>query len=432
MDELHPRIEEREAPDGATPPGPTRPPPAGPRRSVLRPVFWVGLVLVLLAALVTWIHMRPAPRVPTGRFTLNGPMPVVDAAATKGNIAITDSALGTVSALATVTVQSQVAGQLVAVDFKEGQEVDKGALLAQIDPRLFQATLDQYSAQLQRDQAVLNKDRVDLARYQKLASQNAIAKQQAEDQEYVVRQDEGTVKLDQALVDNARINLGYCRIVSPIAGRIGLRQVDPGNYVQVGGSTGIAVITQMKPISVIFSLPEDELPAVMERLADKAVLPVTAYDRSGTAKLAEGTLSAVDSAIDTTTGTVKLRARFANANEALFPNQFVNAQLLVNTLKDATVIPIAAVQRGQPGTYVFVINPDDTVSVRKITLGPQNGEQVAVTNGLAPGDRVVVDGADKLRDGSKVALRSEAGAAAAADPAASHGQKSRPPRGNRP
>jgi multidrug efflux system membrane fusion protein len=405
MDELHPRVDEQDPKEDAHRPGAREPVPA--RRSIWRPVFWVGLVLVLLAALIAWLHSRPGPKAPTGRFAVGGPMPVVDATAKKGDINITYNALGTVTPLATVTVQSQVAGQLTEVGFKEGQEVKRGDFLAQIDPRPYQAQVDQYIGQLQRDQATLNKDRIDLARYQKLAAQNSIAHQQADDQEYVVRQDEGTVKLDQALLDNAKVNLGYTRIVSPINGRIGLRLVDPGNFVQVGTAGGLAVITQMQPISVVFTLPEDELPAVMKRLGGGAVLPVTAYDRGNTTKLADGKLSAIDSSIDTTTGTVRLRAEFANPDEILFPNQFVNARLLIDTLKDTTVIPTAAVQRGQPGTFVFMIKPDDTVTLRIVKLGPQDGEQVAVTDGLAPGDRIVMDGADKLHEGSKIVLREE-------------------------
>ena len=405
MDELHPRVREKDDKDEAPRPG-TRG-PVRARRSLWRPVIWIGLVLVLVAGLAYWLHSRPGPRAPAGRFGAGAAMPVVDATAAKGDIDITYTALGTVTALATVTVQSQVAGQLTEVGFKEGQELKKGDFLAQIDPRPFQAQLDQYTGQLLRDQALLNKDRIDLARYQKLAAQNSIARQQADDQEYVVRQDEGTVKLDQALVDNAKVNLGFTRIVAPLSGRIGLRLVDPGNYVQIGAAGGLAVIAQMQPISVLFTLPEDELPAVMKRLRAGATLPVTAYDRSDSTKLADGTLTAVDSAIDTTTGTVKLRADFPNDDESLFPNQFVNARLLIDTLKDTTVIPSAAVQRGQPGTFVYLIKSDDTVTVRKIKLGPQDGERIAVRDGLAVGDRVVVDGADKLREGSKIVLRQE-------------------------
>jgi membrane fusion protein, multidrug efflux system len=389
-----------------------RKPPAV-RGVTRRPAFLVVLFLVVLAALAWWVHTRPAPQAPPGRFAgTNAPMPVVAQAVTKGDIPVVDEALGTVTPLATVTVTTQIAGQIVDVAFTEGQEVKKGDVLVQIDPRPYQAALDQAVGTLERDQASLAEARLDLARYQKLAEQNSIARQQAEDQLYVVQQDEGTVKLDQAQVENARLNLNYCRIVAPVAGRIGLREVDPGNYVQVSSSTTIAVITQMQPITVIFTLPEDELPQVMKRLAGGAKLPVTAYDRSNTDKLDDGTLSAVDSQIDPTTGTVKLRAEFPNQDEALFPNQFVNARLLVDTVTGTAIIPSAAVQRGQPGTFVYLVKPDDTVTVQKITLGPQSGDNIAVTQGLSPGDKIVVDGADKLREGAKVILRTEQGAAA--------------------
>jgi membrane fusion protein, multidrug efflux system len=393
------------------------------RTSRWKPILWIGLVLLIAAGIAWWIHSRPAPQVQGGRFNTGGAMPVVVAAATTGDINITYNALGTVTALATVTVQTQIAGQLVDVAFQEGQEVKKGDVLAQIDPRPYQAALDQYSGQLARDQAALGQAQMDLVRYKKLAEQNSIARQQADDQEFLVHQDEGTVKLDQAQVDNAKLNLSYCRIVAPIAGRIGLRLVDPGNYVMVGNTGGIAVMTQMQPVSVIFTLPEDELPTVMKRMGAGAKLAVTAFDRGGTRKLADGTLSAVDSSIDTTTGTVRLRAQFDNKDEALFPNQFVNAQLLINTLTGATVIPTAAVQRGQPGTFVYIVKPDDTVSVQKITLGPQDGERVAVKSGLAAGDRVVIDGADRLKEGGKITLRTESAAPADAQPA---------PKGQRP
>ncbi len=403
MDEL--RVDpERKAREGQ--------PPQTARTLTRRPYFWVGLILLVLAALAWWVHTRPAPQAPGGRFAANGAaMPVVAQAVTKGDVPVTYDALGTVTPLATVTVTTQIAGQIVSVPFTEGQEVKKGDVLAQIDPRPYQAALDQQTGQLERDQASLAEARIDLARYQKLAEQNSIARQQAEDQVYVVQQDEGTVKLDQAMVDNARLNLGYCRIVAPLDGRIGLREIDPGNYVQVSASTAIAVITQMKPITVVFTVPEDELPQIMKRLAAGAKLPVTAYDRSNTDKLGDGTLSAVDSAIDPTTGTVKLRAEFPNTDEALFPSQFVNARLLIDTVQDTAVIPSAAVQRGQPGTFVYLVKADDTVSVQKVTLGPQSGDTIAVSQGLSPGDKIVVDGADKLREGAKVVLRTEQGTA---------------------
>jgi multidrug efflux system membrane fusion protein len=389
----------------------TERPPVRPRKGRLRPAIWIGVVLLVLAALAWWVHERPARKAPGGRFG-QGTSPVVPATAQTGDVDITYDALGTVTALATVTVNTQIAGQLVDVAFKEGQDVNKGDYLAQIDPRPYQATLDQYTGQLLRDQALLDEAKIDFARYQKLAAQNSIARQQAEDQEYVVQQDQGTVKLDQALVDNAKLNLSYCRIVSPVTGRVGLREVDPGNYIQVTNTTPIAVITEMRPITVIFTLAEDELPKVLKRLHAGATLPVTAYDRSNTTKLGDGTLTAVDSTIDDTTGTVKLRAEFANADETLFPNQFVNVELLIDTLKGATVIPTAAVQRGAPGTFVYVIKSDNTVSLQTVTLGPQQGEQVAVTKGLSPGDRVVVDGADKLKQGAKVTIHQETAAPA--------------------
>jgi multidrug efflux system membrane fusion protein len=386
-------------------------------RSRLRPVLWLGLVVLLAVALGWWIHTRPGPKTPTGRFAGNGPMPVVAGLAQAGDIHIIDNALGSVTPLATVTVTTQIAGVITDVGFKEGQEVKKGDFLVQIDPRPYQAALDQAAGQLLRDQASLEMAKTDLVRYQRLAEQNSIARQQSEDQKYIVDQDAGTVKLDQAQLDNAKLNLAYCRVVAPISGRIGLRQVDIGNYVQVGSSaTAIAVITQMQPITVEFTLPEDDLPKVMKRLQGGATLPVAAYDRSNTTKLADGTLSAVDSAIDPATGTIKLRAEFANTDEALFPSQFVNARLLIDTLTGVTVIPTAAVQRGQPGTFVYVIKPDSTVALTKITLGPQEGEQVAVTEGLSTGDKMVVDGADKLRDGAKVSLRQESAATDAAAP----------------
>ena len=377
-----------------------------------RSALWIAIVLAGLAALVWWIHSRPAPKAPAGRFGSSGPMPVVAATAVTGDIDITYDALGSVTPLATVTVQTQIAGQILDVAFKEGQEVKLGDFLVQIDPRPYQAALDQATGQLVRDQAALSEARTDLARYQRLAQQNAIARQQAEDQVFVVGQDEGTVKLDQAQIENAKLNLFYCRIVAPVTGRIGLREVDQGNYVQVGTTTAIAVIAQLQPMSVIFTLPEDELPAVMKRVRGGAHLPVTALDRSNTTKIADGTLFAVDSAIDPTTGMVKLRAEFANDDEALFPSQFVNARLLIDTLTGATVIPTAAVQRGQPGTFVYLVKPDNTVSMQKVTLGPQQGERVAVTQGVAPGDKVVIDGTDKLRDGAKVVLRQESNTAA--------------------
>lgn len=384
------------------------------RRPVWQRILWILVIVLLLGGLVYWLVERPAGPTRTGRGGLPPP-PVVVAAATRGDVKVIDSELGTVTPLATVALQTQIAGQLTEVAFKEGQSVKKGDFLAQIDPRPYQAALDQAQGQLLKDQASLKQAQVDLARYKTLAAQDSIAKQTADDQEWLVHQDEGQVKVDEALVDNAKLNLAYCRIVSPATGRIGLRGIDPGNYVTVAESTSLAVVTQMQPITVVFLLPEDDLPAVLKRLHDGAILTVTATDRSGRIALGSGTLIAVDSQIDPTTGTVKLKAQFANDDETLFPQQFVNVALLVDTLTNTIVIPNAAVQRGAPGTFAYLVGPDDTVAVRKIKLGPVDGENVAVLDGLSPGDRVVVDGADKLREGIKVKIGSPNAAARTSD-----------------
>jgi multidrug efflux system membrane fusion protein len=287
--------------------------------------------------------------------------------------------------------------------------------LAQVDDRPYVALKEQYEGQLAHDQGLLAQAQMDLKRYQMLAAQNSIARQQAEDQIYIVEQDQGTVKADQALIDAQKLNIAYCHIVSPVTGRVGLRLVDPGNYVQPNSTTGIAVVTQLQPISVIFTIPEDDLPEIMPQLNADTKLQVTAFDRASVKKLGTGEVSAVDSQIDTTTGTVKVRAQFDNAERALFPNQFVNAQLLVKTLQNAVTVPAGAVQRGSPGAtpggamgaYVYLVNSDNTVSVRQIKVGPtyvnaNNASMTTITSGLAAGDRVVTDGADRLRDGLHV------------------------------
>ncbi|HIJ63440.1 MAG TPA: efflux RND transporter periplasmic adaptor subunit, partial [Rhodospirillaceae bacterium] len=306
-------------------------------------------------------------------------------------------------------VRTQIAGQLIEVAYKEGQEVKTGDFLAQIDPRPYQRQLDQYQGQLQRDGALLAEARINLERYRTLVRQDSIARQQLDTQESLVKQYEGVVETDKAMVDTAKLNLTYCHIVAPISGRVGLRQVDPGNYAQTNDTNGIVVITQMHPISVIFTLPEDNLPAVMKRLAAGASLPVTAFDRSHSTRLGQGMLTTVDNQIDTSTGTVKLRAVFDNADNLLFPNQFVNVRLLVDTLTDQVSIPAAAVQRGAPGTFVYLVKPDNTVAVKPVTLGPGSGDSVSVSDGLDAGDQVVVDGADKLKDGAQITLPAEGG-----------------------
>jgi multidrug efflux system membrane fusion protein len=386
-----------------------------PRRRIWGRLIWLLIGLAVVGA-VAWVVFRPhaAPRAPTGRFSSDQPMPVATATAETGDLPIVRSALGTVTPLATVTVRTQISGQLMQIAFTEGQTVDKGDFLAQIDPRPYQNALDQVQGQLLRDQALLDNAQVDLARYRKLVAQDSIARQQLDTQVGLVHQYEGTVKTDQALVSNAQLNLVYCRIVAPINGRVGLRQVDLGNYVQTSDTNGIIVITQLKPISVIFTLPEDSLPAVLKRMQSGATLQVAIYDRTQSVKLATGTLATVDNQIDTSTGTVKLRAQFDNNDESLFPNQFVNTELLVDTQHGATIVPTAAIQRGAPGTYVYALGPDLTVAVRPVKLGPSDGERVAIQEGLAPGDKVVTDGADRLRDGAKVTIPDAAPAASAA------------------
>jgi multidrug efflux system membrane fusion protein len=312
---------------------------------------------------------------------------------------------------------------LIKVDFKEGQDVKKGDLLAEIDPRPFEAVLAQAKGQLARDEALLKGAQVDLTRYQGLAAQNAVPHQTLDTQVALVAQDQGTVEADRASVNAAEVNLQYCRILSPLDGRVGLRLVDQGNYVTPGDTNGLVVITQLQPISVLFTLPEDNLQVVLKRMQAGAALPVTAYDRSGANKIADGVLQTFDSQIDPTTGTIKARALFPNQEKALYPNQFVNVGLLVDTHKDVTVMPTPGIQRGSPGTFVYLVNADSTVSVRKVVLGVTDGERVEVRSGLAPGDRIVVDGADKLRDGAKIDVRAEANNDKAPGPAKPSGRK---------
>ena len=398
---------------------PTAPPSIDSRRGG-RTRIGVGLIVVI-ALIVAAYEFVPWPhtgRQPAGRQL--PPQPVGAATIGQGDVRVVVNALGTVTPIATVTVQTQINGQLQEVGFTEGQLVKKGDFLAQIDPRPYQLLQAQYEGQLAHDQGLLAQAQVDLARYQKLAEQNSIARQQYEEQIYIVQQDQGTVKLDQAQIDQQKLNVLYCRIVSPVSGRVGLRLVDPGNYVQTTNSTGIAVVTQMQPITVIFPIPEDDLPQIVPQLNAGTTLQVAAYDRANVKLLATGRVIALDSQIDTTTGTVKVRAQFDNPDYALFPNQFVNAQLLVRTLHDVVTIPTAAIQRGAPGTYVYVINGDSTVSVRPISLGPTDGPMAAVNSGLSVGERAVIDGMDRLRDGARVTVPGTPGqgqAPAAAAPA---------------
>ncbi|MEP9365955.1 MdtA/MuxA family multidrug efflux RND transporter periplasmic adaptor subunit [Xanthobacter sp. VNH20] len=388
---------------------------------------WSFLVFLALLALVgAGFLIRPQETAkPGGRNGLAGmPVPVATALAQTGSMPVTLTALGTVTPLTTVTVKTQISGRLINLFFTEGQEIQAGAPLAEVDPRPYEAALKQAQGQLARDQAQLKNAQLDLNRYSQLVAKNAASQQQVDTQQALVQQYQGTVEMDEAQVRTAELNLEYCHITAPVTGRVGLRQVDRGNYVQAGDSTGIAVITQIKPITVLFSLPEDKVPQVLKRLNSGADLPVVVYDRNRRAALATGKLVTIDNQVDVTTGTVKLKAQFDNADEALFPSQFVNVDLLVDTLTNVTVIPSAAVQRGAPGTYVYLVQPDNTVSVRKVTLGPSDASRIVVTQGLAPGDKVVVDGADKLREGAKIS-EPDAAAGTRPGPAAGEGSERR-------
>ena len=396
-----------------TQPTQLKPPPATPppRRSKARIRLLVfGLILLGLAAVWFWV-IRPRasqqqqPAQFGRRAFMNSAMPVGIAVAEKGDIPVMFEGLGTVTPLATVTVKTQINGQLTQIAFKEGQLVKKGDFLAQIDPRLYQAQLEQSQGQLVRDQALLADAKLDLARYQKLAAQDSIAFQQVDTQQATVKQDEGNVLVDQAQIDTAKVNLVYCHIQSPVEGVVGIRQVDEGNYVQTSDPNGIVVITQMQPMSVIFTIPEDKISQVTKRLHDGATLPATAYDRTDTTEIASGTLATTDNQVDTSTGTVKLRAMFPNDKEELFPQQFVNARLLVDSLKDEVVVPTSAIQLGAPGSYVYVVNnSDSTVSIRVVKTGPSDGQRTAILSGLELGETVVTDGVDRLYDGAKVQL----------------------------
>lgn len=333
-----------------------------------------------------------------------------------GDMPVVLQGLGTVTPLATVSVRSQINGYLTKIGFREGQMVKEGDFLAQIDPRPYEALLAQYQGQLARDQALLQNSKLDLQRYQTLNRQDSISKQNVDTQAALVKQNEGTVAADQALVDQQKLNLTYARIVSPVDGRVGLRQVDLGNYI-TAGSTNIVVVTQLHPISVVFTLPEDDVARVMRRVREGAKLTVRAYDRSDQHEIATGSLDTVDNQIDTTTGTVKLRAMFENGDESLFPNQFVNARLTVETIRNAPLVPTAAILRGTPGTYVYLMDGDDKVTVRPIKTGETDGVNTVVVSGLNPGDRVVTDGTDRLREGAPVRVVGHTSGPQAAGPA---------------
>lgn len=376
-------------------------------------VIAVGLMIGLL------VHLRHKQESAAGlaRNGQNGPVAVSVATAASGDIQLRIPALGTVTPLATVIVRAQVSGVLQKILYTEGQTVHRGDSLAQIDPRPYEAALQQMQGNLRRDQALLADAKLDLKRYEGLVKEDSIAEQQLDTQRALVDQYSGSVEADQGQVKTASVNLGYTHVAAPVTGRVGLRQVDEGNYVTPGDANGIVVINQLQPITVIFTIPEDNVTALMRQLHAGAVLTVEAYDRTHSAKLADGRLLTVDNEIDVTTGTVKLRAQFENADALLFPNQFVNVLLLQELLHDQVIIPNAAVRRGAPNgvltTFVYVVGADRTVKVRPVTLGVVDGERVAVAKGLAVGETVVTAGGDRLRDGAQVQLPNEAGAAPA-------------------
>jgi membrane fusion protein, multidrug efflux system len=399
----------------------------GSRTREFKRYLIAAVLLAAVAAVVVWrlsLLGQQAQQRPRGRFG-GATQPVGVSTVGTHDIRVVLDELGTVTPLATITVQTQISGLLMQLGFQEGQIVKQGQLIAQIDPRPYQAALDQYEGQLVRDQAALKEAQMDLQRYDDLVKHDAVARQTEEDQRWVVAQDVGTVKLDQAQVDAQKLNLVYCHIATPVTGRVGIRLVDPGNYIETGSTTGIVVVTQLDPISVLFTVPEDVVQTVLQQAHD-GKLPVVAYDRANVKELASGTLSAVDTQVDTTTGTVKLRAMFQNANNALFPQQFVNVRLLVNTLHDVVAVPQTAVQTGSTGSFVYLLTDGDIVKVRPVQLGPQDGDLIAVEGGLGVGDRVVTDGTDQLRDGTHVTIMDTAAHARRAAPSSAPGRKRRP------
>lgn len=370
------------------------------------------LIIALGAGGGVFYYLRNDPSASTSAgagkppFGAGRVMPVVAVPVRTGDINVFLNALGTVTPRNIVTVRSRVDGELKRLTFREGQTVKTGDLLAEIDPRSFQVQLTQAEGQYAKDQALLQNARLDLERYRTLFRQEAASRQQLDTQEALVRQYEAALKIDQGQLDNAKLQLSYTRITAPVTGRVGLRQVDPGNLIRSGDTNGLLVITQEKPITAIFSLPEDHIGSVMEGLQGKQPLKVAAFDRDQKNKLAGGILLTADNQIDTTTGTVRLKAQFANDDGKLFPNQFVNIKLLLETRNDATLVPAAAIQRGAQGTFVYVVKDDKSVTIRPVKTGPLDGDRIAIDSGLASGELVVVDGADKLREGSKVTLTS--------------------------
>jgi membrane fusion protein, multidrug efflux system len=400
----------RETPKRESAPPPYRPETGEPHR--WRPWLLIASVVIIAAFVFFHYHNKKAPAGGDGTDAAGAkggkgkgqgaPVPVLAATAATKDVGVYLNGLGTVAPLTTVTVKSRVDGQLLKINFQEGQMVSAGQVLAELDPRPFQVQLMQAEGQKAKDEAALHNAQVDLQRYQTLYAQDSIAKQQLDTQVATVQQGQATIQSDQAQIESAKLNLTYARITAPAAGRVGLRQVDVGNIVHAADANGVVVITQLQPIDVVFTLPADQIPQVLPQVHAGQVLPVDAYDRDLKHQLATGKLLAVDNQIDSTTGTVRLKSVFANQNEALFPDQFVNARLLVNTIHNAVTVPVAAIQRSPQTTFVYAIKADHTVESRNVTVGITEGDDTVIQQGVAAGDLLVIDGVDKLRPGMKV------------------------------
>jgi multidrug efflux system membrane fusion protein len=399
---------------------------AAARRPWYRRAAWVwALVAVILVGIVL-AHLSKSASTSKSAAKGSAPQAVRVAQASLGDMPETLTELGTVTPISTVTVLPQLSGYLTQVGYREGQDVAKGQFLAQIDPRQYEIDLRQAQASLGKDQAALEQAQADLARYQQLRTQKAIAEQTVADQEFLVRQDAAQVQSDHAQIAQYQLDLAYCHITAPIAGRVGLRLVDPGNYVTASSSPGIVVITTMKPTTVEFTVAQNDIGRVIERVRTGASLPVTALSSDNSRVIATGTLYALANQMATSTGTVTLRARFANADEALFPSEFVSVRMLVDTLHGAVLVPDTAVLNGAPGDYVYLVNANHSVSAHKVTLGPSDGRNTAILAGLAAGDTVVTDGTDRLNDGARISVAPAAsGASGAAGGAAAPASRAR-------
>ena len=411
--------------------------------------WWLWIVILAVVAIGIWYYRghstseagaTAAPgaggKGKGGAGAAGMTVPVVVATAQKGDLPVYLIGLGSVAAFNTVTVRSRVDGQIVKVNFTEGQFVHAGDALIEIDPRPYQVMLEQAEGQLAKDQAQLHDVQVDFERYTLLFNEGVIPKQQVDTQQAQVGQFQGAIKADQATIDNAKLQLVYARITAPISGRVGLRLVDQGNIVHASDTTGLLVITQLQPISVIFTLPQDQLQQVLVKLRGGGQLPVEAYDRDDITKITDGKLATIDNQIDPTTGTYKLKSIFSNENNVLFPNQFVNVHMLVDTKRNLVIVPAAAIQRGPQGTYVYAVSAGDIVNIRTVTIAQTAGNNIGISSGINPGDVIVIDGQDKLQDGSKVVTSTSptggAGRGASAQPAAQAGAPSGTQAGKKP